>query len=75
MRPLRTKIDRCSGKMILACSAGHEWETDHIQTRMNHGDLKPRDRCPMLMSYDRMSGSTYCRRILKERKNGNNISK
>jgi hypothetical protein len=53
--------------MILVCSRGCVWNTNDLQTRMNHGDLKPGQRCPMVISYDRMSGSTYCQRILKEK--------
>lgn len=48
--------------MILVCSRGCKFDT----TRPFSGRLKPGDRCPMVLSYDRMRGSTYCRRILRE---------
>jgi len=31
-----------------------------------HGDIVFKKRCPMVMSYDRMSGSSYCRRVIKK---------
>ena len=52
--------------MILTCSRGHKFDTDDLQTNIHHDSLKVGGRCPMEMSYDRMSGSTYCRRILHD---------
>lgn len=49
--------------MILRCSRGCEFDTEHDIFR---GYLRPGDRCPNELSYDVMSGSTYCRRILRE---------
>lgn len=48
--------------MILRCSRGHEFDTVRD---VWHGNLRDGGRCPMEMSYDRMDGSTYCRRILR----------
>lgn len=50
--------------MILTCSRGHVLDTAlpfdaHLQSGM---------RCPRELSYDRMMGSTYCRRILRVQK-------
>ncbi len=51
--------------MILVCSAGHRWDTE-----LPFQQRKPGERCRMELSYDRMSGSTYCRRVLREEKDG-----
>lgn len=48
--------------MLLICSRGHSFDTTHPFNRY----LRPGDRCPMLMRYDRIGGSTYCRRVLRE---------
>lgn len=56
--------------MKLVCSRGHEFDT----SRPLHRHLRVGDRCPMEMSYDRLDGSTYCRRILKAPKVGLRIS-
>ncbi|MDD4873901.1 MAG: hypothetical protein PHE15_02860 [Dehalococcoidales bacterium] len=48
--------------MILECSRGHRFDTESISYR----DLKEGDRCPVEISYDRMTGLTYCRRVLHE---------
>jgi hypothetical protein len=55
--------------MILVCSAKHEFNTEDMGHRVEYGDYAMRvgGRCPMVMSYDRMSGTKYCRRILKGR--------
>ena len=47
--------------MILICSAGHEWnsETSRWQRGKRRGG-----KCSALLTYDRMSGSTYCQRRL-----------
>lgn len=52
--------------MILVCSAGHEWNTDDFQTRFYHPQLKAGGRCPAELSYDRLYGSQYCRRVLRQ---------
>ncbi len=54
--------------MILVCSRGHQFDTTDIGHRVQWGDnrLVEGGRCPMLMSYDRMGGSVYCRRVLHE---------
>lgn len=57
--------ERSESKKSLVCSRGHVWKTDTVGDRFTHGDKKAGDRCPMVMAYDRMSGTTYCRRILK----------
>lgn len=49
--------------MILTCSRGCKIDTERDLFR---GYLKPGDRCPMVIAYTRMDGSTYCRRILRE---------
>jgi hypothetical protein len=33
---------------------------------LRHQEIVYKKRCPMVMSYDRMSGSTYCQRIIKK---------
>ena len=48
--------------MILECSAGHKFDTSHPYYR----HLRIGDRCPMELSYDRLTGSKYCRRKLRE---------
>lgn len=48
--------------MKLSCSRGHEFDTAHPF----FCNLRVGDRCPMEMTYDRIGGSTYCRRVLKE---------
>ena len=52
--------------MILVCSRGHKFDTDDIGHRVEWGDnrLEVGGRCPMLIEYNRMSGSKYCRRVL-----------
>ena len=59
--------------MILVCSRGHRFDTTDIGHQVEWGSnrLRVGGRCPMEMSYDRMSGSTYCRRILHEPSKGN----
>jgi hypothetical protein len=63
--------------MILVCSRGHEFNTENIGHRVTWGDnrLIKGGRCPMLMSYDRMSGSTYCQRVLKEKVENDEVRK
>jgi len=53
--------------MILVCSRGHEFDTQNFTDMWNYPHVAPGKRCPMLMSYCIMDGSTYCRRILKEK--------
>ena len=57
--------------MILKCSAGHSFDTKDIGHLVAWGQnrLVAGGKCPMLMSYDRIGGSSYCGRILKEVKN------
>lgn len=50
----------------LRCSRGHEYPLNDIRYRHFEKGM----RCPMQMSYDRMFGSVYCRRILQERDGG-----
>lgn len=59
--------------MILTCSRGHKFDTTDIGHRVEWGDSRLRvgGRCPMLMSYDRIGGSTYCGRVLHELGIGN----
>jgi len=56
--------------MKLECSRGHKLDSSNMGHRIAFGDnrLIPGGRCPMLMSYNRLDGSTYCRRILKKKK-------
>lgn len=49
--------------MILYCSRGCRWDTS--DPRSQH--LKPGDRCPNATAYDRIDGTTYCRRVLRDR--------
>ena len=46
----------------LICSRGCTFDTK----KPFHRHLEPGMRCPMDLSYDRMSGTTYCGRILKK---------
>lgn len=46
----------------LRCSRGCEFSTENIW----HRDLKKGMSCPMVINYNRMSGTTYCRRILRK---------
>ena len=57
--------------MILVCSAGHRFDLSNIGVRVSFGDnaLRVGGRCPMVMEYDRMTGTKYCRRVLKEERN------
>lgn len=60
--------------MILRCSKGHTIDTESFNDIFyGRSFKKPGGRCSMLISYDRMCGSVYCRRVLKEVKN-NEIS-
>ena len=54
--------------MRLICSRGHVLDTTDVSHRVSFGDnrLVLGGRCPMLMSYDRLHGSTYCGRVLKK---------
>lgn len=54
--------------MKLTCSRGHIFNTSDVGHRVTFGDnrLVPGGRCPMVMSYDRMSGNSYCGRVLKK---------
>ncbi len=54
--------------MLLRCSAGHIVDTNDVGHRITYGDnrMVVGGRCPMVMSYDRMEGTRYCRRILRE---------
>lgn len=54
---------------ILICSRGHIWKTKTLADRFAHGGKKDGDRCPMVMAYDRVDGTRYCGRVLKEQKN------
>lgn len=62
--------------MILVCSRGHKFDSDYIGHRVSFGDnnLHVGARCPMIMEYDRMSGTVYCRRVLHELGTRNNQS-
>ena len=48
--------------MKLKCSRGCTYDTDNIMSR----SLKPGDKCPNELSYDRMHvpATTYCQRVL-----------
>ena len=52
--------------MILVCSRGHVIDTKNIGHTVAYGQKIPGDRCPVVMTYSIMSGTTYCRRILRE---------
>ena len=49
--------------MLLICTRGHKFDTSK---NIWHRGLKPGDKCPMLLSYDRVGGSSYCGRVLRE---------
>lgn len=49
--------------MILVCSRGCVWDTADRLSGYTH--LRPGDRCPGVIAYDRMVGSTSCRRVLR----------
>lgn len=46
---------------FLKCTRGCHFDTEHPW----HRYLKPGDRCPNVLTYDRMSGTTYCRRVIR----------
>lgn len=50
--------------MKLQCPAGHKWDDAKASDRWWKGDKKPGDRCGEELSYDRMSGTRRCRRVL-----------
>lgn len=52
--------------MILRCSRGHTFDTSTFAAQLMNGNPQKDGRCPEVMSYDRMSGTVLCRRILKE---------
>lgn len=52
--------------MIIECSNGHRFDISTFEGRMQCGDKRPGDRCGVCTSYDRMSGSKYCGRVLKQ---------
>lgn len=56
--------------MILVCSRGHEFDMDKWEDRYYWGTLVPGQRCPQILAYERMSGSQYCRRVLRVKKEG-----
>ena len=60
--------------MKLVCSHGHRFDTSNIEHRVAWGDnrLAIGGRCPMVMAYDRLSGTSYCRRVLKKASKGGN---
>jgi hypothetical protein len=62
--------------MTLVCSRGHRFDTTDIGQRVSFGDnhLVVGARCPMVMSYDRMTGTEYCRMVLHEHCAGNDKS-
>jgi hypothetical protein len=50
--------------MILQCSRGHKYDT--VEGSVWHRDFYDGMHCPMLLNYDRIGGSVYCRRVLHE---------
>lgn len=54
--------------MILKCSRGCVFDTRDPFNR----DLKPGMRCPNVIFYDRIAGTTYCRRVLREKEESSN---
>lgn len=52
--------------MIIECSNGHRFDLSNLAGRAQCGDRRPGDRCGVCVEYDRISGSTYCRRVLKQ---------
>ena len=54
-------LNRWGKPRFLRCSRGCRFDT----RQMWYQHLTPGDRCPNTLTYDLMSGSTYCRRILK----------
>jgi hypothetical protein len=63
--------------MKLICSAGHEFDSNNMSQRISYGDdrLRVGGRCPALLAYDRLSGSRYCGRLLREKKENNQTGK
>lgn len=52
--------------MKISCSRGHIYDLDTFRGKWDAAGKTAGCRCGMVMSYDRMTGSTYCGRILKE---------
>lgn len=48
--------------MLLRCSRGCEYD---VRPGLLYNYLRPGDRCPMVLDYDRLRGSIYCRRKLR----------
>ncbi len=51
--------------MILRCSAGHQIDTESLRLD-GRQYKKPGDKCGEIVSYDRVDGTVYCQRRLKE---------
>ncbi len=56
--------------MMLFCSAGHRVDTSHPLSK----GRKPGERCGCELSYDRMSGTVHCRRILKAKQDAEAVA-
>jgi hypothetical protein len=50
--------------MKLKCSANHRIDTRQISMSGSMGK-KPGDKCGIILTYDRMTGTKYCQRRLK----------
>ncbi len=48
--------------MILICKRGHKFDTEIFV----HNTKKEGDKCGMVLTYDRLTGSTYCQCTLKD---------
>lgn len=58
--------DHNDGTKRLICSRAHIFYMDGLEYEYFYRELKEGDECPMEISYDKVNGSKYCRRILKD---------
>lgn len=58
----------------IACSRGHSYDLNTSRGVWESKGKRAGDRCPMVMSYDRMFGNCYCQRILKPVDDKGNIT-
>lgn len=58
-------MPRGKKRAYLTCSRGCSWPDESLGDKFLHNGRQPGDRCPNVIHYDRMSGTTLCRRILK----------
>lgn len=58
----------------IACSKGHIYDLSTLRGRWEVKGKNIGDKCPMVMSYDRMFGTQYCNCLLKKLSNENTIT-